>query len=72
MTTNGWAGWRAVLPGRLPAMGAVDEDRSLWALAGFASRGLTWSSLAGDLVAAALNSEPLPLETDIIDKISQI
>jgi tRNA 5-methylaminomethyl-2-thiouridine biosynthesis bifunctional protein len=53
-------------------MGAVDEDRSLWALAGFASRGLTWSSLAGDLVAAALNSEPLPLETDIIDKISQI
>ena len=69
---NGWAGWRAVLPGRLPAIGAVDEEQTLWAVAGLASRGLTWSSLAGDLVAATLNGEPLPLETDIIDKISQI
>jgi tRNA 5-methylaminomethyl-2-thiouridine biosynthesis bifunctional protein len=69
---TGWAGWRAVLPGRLPAIGAVDEDKSLWVVAGLASRGLTWSSLAGDLIAAALNGEPLPLETDIIDKISQI
>lgn len=69
---TGWAGWRAVLPGRLPAVGAVDEEESLWVVAGLASRGLTWSSLAGDLIAAALNGEPLPLETDIIDKISQI
>jgi tRNA 5-methylaminomethyl-2-thiouridine biosynthesis bifunctional protein len=69
---SGWAGWRAVLPGRLPAIGAIDEEQTLWAVAGLASRGLTWSSLAGDLVAAALNGEPLPLETDIIDKISQI
>ncbi len=68
----GWAGWRAVLPGRLPAIGAVDEEESLWVVTGLASRGLTWSSLAGDLIAAALNGEPLPLETDIIDKISQI
>ncbi len=68
----GWAGWRAVLPGRLPAIGAVDEHESLWVVAGLASRGLTWSSLAGDLIAATLNGEPLPLETDIIDKISQI
>jgi tRNA 5-methylaminomethyl-2-thiouridine biosynthesis bifunctional protein len=69
---TGWAGWRAVLPGRLPAIGAVDKEESLWVVAGLASRGLTWSSLAGDLIAAALNGEPLPLETDIIDKISQI
>lgn len=69
---TGWAGWRAVLPGRLPAIGAVDEQESLWVVAGLASRGLTWSSLGGDLIAATLNGEPLPLETDIIDKISQI
>ena len=69
---SGWAGWRAVLPGRLPAIAAVDAEQTLWAVAGLASRGLTWSSLAGDLVAATLNGEPLPLETDIIDKISQI
>jgi tRNA 5-methylaminomethyl-2-thiouridine biosynthesis bifunctional protein len=69
---SGWAGWRAVLPGRLPAIAAVDAEQTLWAAAGLASRGLTWSSLAGDLVAATLNGEPLPLETDIIDQISQI
>ena len=68
---KGWAGWRAVLPGRLPGIGPVTSQEGLWIAAGFASRGLTWSSLAGDLIAAALNAEPLPLERDIMDKISQ-
>jgi len=67
----GWAGWRAVLPGRLPGIGPVGSEEGLWVATGFASRGLTWSSLAGDLIAAALNAEPLPLERDIMDKISQ-
>jgi tRNA 5-methylaminomethyl-2-thiouridine biosynthesis bifunctional protein len=70
-TLAGWAGWRAVLPGRLPGIGPVGAEEGLWVAAGFASRGLTWSSLAGDLIAAALNAEPLPLERDIMDKISQ-
>lgn len=68
---TGWAGWRAVLPGRLPAVGPVAHTEGLWTLTGFASRGLTWASLAGDLLAASLNGEPLPLERDIMDKISQ-
>lgn len=68
---SGWAGWRAVLPGRLPAIGPLQQAEGLWVATGFASRGLTWASLAGDLIAAALNDEPLPLERDIIDKISQ-
>lgn len=68
---QGWAGWRAVLPGRLPAVGTVEAVEGLWLATGFASRGFTWASLAGDLIAAALNGEPLPLERDIIDKISQ-
>ena len=68
---SGWAGWRAVLPGRLPAIGPVPLAPGLWVATGYASRGLTWASLAGDLIAAALNDEPLPLERDIIDKISQ-
>ena len=68
---NGWAGWRAVLPGRLPFIGPFASAEGLWVASGFASRGLTWSSLAGDLIAGALNGEPLPLERDIMDKISQ-
>jgi tRNA 5-methylaminomethyl-2-thiouridine biosynthesis bifunctional protein len=67
----GWAGWRAVLPGRLPAIGPVAQAEGLWVATGFASRGLTWSSLAGDLIAGALSGEPLALERDIMDKISQ-
>jgi tRNA 5-methylaminomethyl-2-thiouridine biosynthesis bifunctional protein len=70
-TLAGWAGWRAVLPGRLPAIGPVAQTQGLWMAAGFASRGLTWSSLAGDLIAGALSGEPLALERDIMDKISQ-
>lgn len=68
---SGWAGWRAVLPGRLPAIGPVAHEEGLWVATGFASRGLTWSSLAGDLIAGALCGEPLVLERDIMDKISQ-
>ena len=68
---NGWAGRRAVLPSRIPFVGPLADTEGLWVATGFASRGLTWSSLAGDLIAAALNGEPLPLERDIMDKISQ-
>lgn len=58
----GWAGWRAVLPGRLPAIGAVPDLAGLWMATGYASRGLSWSALAGDLISAALFGEPSPLE----------
>lgn len=69
-TPSGWAGWRAVLPGRLPAIGPVLQAPGLWVACGFASRGLTWASAAGDLIASALNGEPLILENDIIEAIS--
>lgn len=69
---QGWAGWRAVLPGRLPAIGPLPQHSGLWVACGFASRGLTWAALAGDLIAGALNGEPLPLENDIIRVIGDI
>lgn len=69
-TLEGWAGWRAVLPGRLPAIGPVMHAPGVWVACGFASRGLTWATLAGDLIAGALNGEPLVLENDIIESIS--
>ncbi len=68
---GGWAGWRAVLPGRLPAIGPVQRAPGVWVACGFASRGLTWATLAGDLIAGALNGEPLVLENDIIQVISE-
>ncbi|AVJ30858.1 tRNA (5-methylaminomethyl-2-thiouridine)(34)-methyltransferase MnmD [Achromobacter spanius] len=66
----GWAGWRAVLPGRLPAVGELPHAPGLWLAAGYASRGLSWSALMGDLIAARLMGEPLPLETDLAQLVS--
>ncbi len=61
----GWGGWRAVLPDRLPAIGALAGAPGVWLAAGYASRGLAWSALAGDLVGAALAGEPPVLEQDL-------
>ncbi len=61
----GWAGWRAVLPGRLPAVGELPHAPGLWLAIGYASRGLSWSALMGDVIAARLQGEPSPLETDL-------
>lgn len=66
----GWAGWRAVLPGRLPAVGELPHAPGLWLAAGYASRGLSWSALMGDLIAARLMGEPLPLETDLVQLVT--
>lgn len=68
---KGWGGQRAVVPDRFPVVGPVLGSPGLWVATGFASRGLTWASLAGDLIAARLTREPLPLENDIIARISK-
>jgi tRNA 5-methylaminomethyl-2-thiouridine biosynthesis bifunctional protein len=67
---SGWAGWRAVLPGRLPAIGRWPGAEGLWLATGYASRGLTWSALAGDVIAAALSGEPQPVAADLLAAVS--
>jgi tRNA 5-methylaminomethyl-2-thiouridine biosynthesis bifunctional protein len=66
---GGWAGWRAVLPGRLPVVGEWPAAPGVWLATGYASRGLTWSALAGDVIAAALDGEPLMLERELLHLI---
>jgi len=68
---KGWGGQRAVVPDRFPVVGPVLGAPGLQVATGFASRGLTWASLAGDLIAASLTNEPTPLENDIIARISK-
>lgn len=60
--SGGWAGWRAVVAGRLPVFGPVPGEQGLWLACAYGSRGLTWASLAGDLLGALLEGEPQPLE----------
>jgi len=77
---RGRVGFRSVAPDRLPLVGALPDpafvlgaerlrelprQRGLYALLGYASRGLTWAPLAAELLAASLEGEPLPLETSL-------
>ena len=41
----------------------------LYCITGFASRGLIWSALAGELIASMIEGEPLPLESDLADAV---
>jgi tRNA 5-methylaminomethyl-2-thiouridine biosynthesis bifunctional protein len=68
--SGGWAGWRAVAAGRLPLIGELAQAPGLWLACGYGSRGLTWSALAGDIIAARLNHEPAPVERDLLRAIA--
>jgi tRNA 5-methylaminomethyl-2-thiouridine biosynthesis bifunctional protein len=80
----GRVGFRTVAPDRLPLVGGLpDVDAAagterlrdvprhpgLFALLGYASRGLTWAPLAAELLAARLEGEPLPLEANLVDAL---
>jgi tRNA 5-methylaminomethyl-2-thiouridine biosynthesis bifunctional protein len=60
---HGWAGLRCTLPDRLPAVGPIDPARwpGLWLCAGMGARGISLAVLCGELAAAWLENEPLPL-----------
>lgn len=67
---EGWAGWRAVVRGRLPVIGPLEQLPGLWLACAGGSRGLTWSALAGDIIAARLHHEPVMLERDLLQAIA--
>ena len=41
----------------------------LYCASGYASRGLVWASLAGEMLAGLIEGEPLPLEGDLADAL---
>ncbi|WP_010461279.1 FAD-dependent 5-carboxymethylaminomethyl-2-thiouridine(34) oxidoreductase MnmC [Acidovorax radicis] len=59
-----WAAVRCTAPDRLPIVGPVDATdlRGLWVNTAMGARGLTLALLCGELLAARLQSEPLPLD----------
>lgn len=63
-SVQAWAGVRCASPDRLPLVGPVDDARhpGLWVSTAMGSRGLTFAVLGGELLAARLHGEPLPLE----------
>lgn len=61
---------RAVLQGRLPIIAELPHHKHLWVATAYASHGMTWSSLAGDIIGASLEGEPLPIEKDLLGALS--
>ena len=69
---SGWAGLRCTLPDRVPAVGALDDQRwpGLHICAGMGARGISLSVLAGELIAAQLEGEPLPLAPSLAQHLT--
>src|SRR5690606_1863419 len=61
----GWAGWRAAISDHLPVIAPADSEESLWVNCAYGSRGLSWMTLAGEMLAAKLNFEPQVIERDL-------
>lgn len=59
-STRGWSGVRVASADRRPLVGEVEEG--LWVSTAMGSRGLTFAALCGELIAARLHAEPLPVE----------
>lgn len=64
---NAWKSTRCVTADRLPAMGPLDQTDhpSLWICAGMGSRGLSFSVLCAELLAARWSGEPLPVDAGL-------
>jgi tRNA 5-methylaminomethyl-2-thiouridine biosynthesis bifunctional protein len=62
-----WAAVRCTAPDRLPIVGPVDASDlpGLWVCTAMGARGLTLALLCGELLAARLQGEPLPLDAKL-------
>ena len=69
---NIWSGVRCATIDRLPAVGPLDEGAlpMLWAATGMGSRGLTYAVLCGEMLAAQLCGEPLPVEARLANNLA--
>jgi tRNA 5-methylaminomethyl-2-thiouridine biosynthesis bifunctional protein len=82
---DGRTGWRCSAADRLPVIGAVpdvaadaarlDQPRfvprlpGLYAFTALGSRGITWSALGAQVLAASITGAPAPVEASLLDAI---
>jgi tRNA 5-methylaminomethyl-2-thiouridine biosynthesis bifunctional protein len=67
-----WTGSRCVTHDRLPLVGPLEDAAmpTLWLCAGMGARGLSFSALCAELLAADMCGEPLPLESSLAKSLS--
>lgn len=66
-----WANVRCTAPDRLPIVGPLDSASlpGLWVCTALGARGLTLGLLCGELLAARLHGEPLPIDKKLAQMI---
>jgi tRNA 5-methylaminomethyl-2-thiouridine biosynthesis bifunctional protein len=71
---NGWKNVRCVTSDRLPLVGPVyrADYPSLWICAGMGSRGLSFSVLCAELLAATWGAEPLPVASGLARSLNPL
>lgn len=65
-----WAGVRCTSPDRRPLVGEIEPG--VWVSTAMGSRGLTFSALAAELIAARLHDEPLPLDARLAQALAPL
>lgn len=65
---RGWAGVRCATPDRLPLVGPTRLP-GVWVSTAMGSRGISLAVLCGELLAAWLQQEPLPVETALAKRV---
>ena len=70
--TQSWAAIRSALPDRVPAVGEFTHPdfKGLHVCTGMGARGISWSVLCGELLAAHLNHEPLPMAASLAKRMA--
>ena len=80
---QGRTAWRCVAPDRLPVIGGVPETNhklldqprliprlpGLFVYTALGSRGITWSALGAQVLAAWVTGAPMPIEASLLDAI---
>jgi tRNA 5-methylaminomethyl-2-thiouridine biosynthesis bifunctional protein len=73
-TLKTWKNTRCVTADRLPAVGPLQasDQPGLWLCAGMGSRGLSFSVLCAELLAARFGAEPLPIEAKLATSLEAL
>ena len=74
LTLDHWGDTRCVTADRLPMVGPVGgaTEADVWVCAGMGSRGLSFSVLCAELLAAQWGGEPLPIEFNLAQSFNAL